>query len=55
MSITKFENLVSSMGLDVLFRTYRCVKGLDFMSQFPLLRELFINHVSVILAMRNVP
>jgi SAM-dependent methyltransferase len=55
MSITKFENLVSSMGLDVLFRNYRCVKGLDFMSQFPLLRELFINHVSVILAMRNVP
>ena len=53
MTIAGFERLVSSSGMTTEFRRYRCVKGMTLLGKIPILRELFINHVSVVLA--NAP
>jgi SAM-dependent methyltransferase len=50
MTIRKFESIVSSCNLKVTYRKYECVKGLNWLSRIPLARELFINHVSVVLS-----
>ena len=50
MSVAKFERLVAACGLKVEYRRYDCIKGLDFLGKLPLLRELFINHVTATLA-----
>ena len=52
MTVTKFERLVEQSGLDVLYRRYDCVKGLNFLSRIPGLRELVINNVSCELGRR---
>lgn len=50
MSVARFENLVlNNSGLHVIYSRYDCVKGLNFLAKIPLVRELFINHLSVIL------
>lgn len=49
MTIAKFESMVSSCGLVVTYRKYECVKGINWFSQVPILREFLINHVTVIL------
>jgi len=50
MSVAKFESIISSCGLRVKYRKYECVKGINWLSRIPLLREFFINHVTVILS-----
>ena len=50
MSIAKFETLVSSCNLRLTYRTYECVKGINWLSKVPLVRELFINNVSAVLS-----
>jgi SAM-dependent methyltransferase len=47
MSVRKFERLLDSHGLRVGFVRYECVKGADFLARIPILRELFINQVTV--------
>lgn len=53
MTIAKFESIVSSCNLKVTDRKYECVKGINWVSKVPLLREFFINHVTVILSRKN--
>jgi SAM-dependent methyltransferase len=49
MTVAKFEKLVSTCGMSIQSKKYRCVKKLDFLGNIPLLRELFINYISCIL------
>jgi ubiquinone/menaquinone biosynthesis C-methylase UbiE len=48
MTIAKLESIVSSCKLKVTYRKYHCVKGIDWLSKVPLLREFFINYVVAI-------
>jgi len=50
MSVAKFERVIFSSDLKVEFKKYKCVKEINFLSRIPVLRELFINQVSVILS-----
>jgi SAM-dependent methyltransferase len=50
MSVRRFERLVAESGMRMVFRKYDCVRQLGFLARIPLLRELFINHVSCVLA-----
>jgi SAM-dependent methyltransferase len=50
MTIAKFESIVSSCDLKVKYRKYECIKRIDWLAKLPLLREFFINHVTVILS-----
>lgn len=49
MSVAKFERIVKGCGLKVVYKRYDCVKGLNFMQSIPLVRELFINHITCVL------
>lgn len=49
MTARKFERIVSESDLRIVFKKYNCVKGLDWLGKIPLLRELFINHITCIL------
>ena len=49
MSVAKFERIIAACGLKVENRRYDCIKGLNFLGRLPLLRELFINHVTATL------
>ena len=53
MTIKKFESIVSSCNLEISNKKYTCVKKLNFLAKIPLLRELFINHVTVILSQKT--
>jgi len=55
MTIARFENIVSLANLKLQSKNYECVKGINWLSKLPLLRELFINHVSAVLCKANVP
>jgi SAM-dependent methyltransferase len=46
MSVAKFSRVVAASGLKMEYYRYDCVKGLNFLGKLPLLRELFINHVT---------
>lgn len=46
MTVAKFEKLVAASGLVIEAIDYKCVKRLNFAASIPLMRELFINHVS---------
>lgn len=50
MSIRKFHSIVAACQLTVTFRKLDCVKGIDWLSRIPIVRELFINHVTVLLS-----
>jgi SAM-dependent methyltransferase len=52
MSVRRFEATVAQAGLAFATRRYRCVKGLEPLGHVPLLRELFVNEISVELALR---
>lgn len=49
MTIANFERLIHQCSLETAYLQFGCVKGLNFLSRLPILRELFINHVSCIL------
>lgn len=53
MSLRKFESLIARSGLEVRGRNYGCVKGQNWLANIPLIRELFVNRVSVILSPRS--
>lgn len=46
MSVAKFARIVAASGLKMEYYHYDCIKGLNFLGELPLLRELFINHVT---------
>lgn len=48
MTVKRFENLLDDSSLRVEYRSYRSVKGLDFLCAVPYVRELFINELAVI-------
>lgn len=50
MTIAKFDALIRNCGLRTEFVKYDCIKGLNFLSRIPLLRELTINHISCVLS-----
>ena len=47
MTVKKFNQIINSSNLKIDYKKYRCIKGLDFLSHIPFLREFFINHVTV--------
>jgi len=51
MSVAKFERLIKESGLKIVFKNYQGVRGLGFLKNIPVIRELCINHVSVALAL----
>lgn len=51
MSIRKFERIVERSGLRIEHKRYTAVKKVGVLTKIPLLRELFINHVTVRLSM----
>jgi SAM-dependent methyltransferase len=53
MSLAKFERVVARAGLEVRHWHLTCVKGLNVLAAVPVLRELFVNHVSCVLAPRK--
>lgn len=53
MTLKKFESLLARSGLVIRFRKYSCVKGQDWLANIPMIRELFVNRVSVILTSRS--
>jgi SAM-dependent methyltransferase len=50
MTVAKFERLVTRIGLRIASKRYWCVKGLNFLGPIPVIRELFVNDISVVLA-----
>jgi ubiquinone/menaquinone biosynthesis C-methylase UbiE len=50
MTIAKFESILSSCDLSVKYRKYDCIKEINWLSNVPLLKEFFVNHVTVILS-----
>jgi hypothetical protein len=49
MSVHKFEKILSQCGFKIEYKKYSCVKGINFLSNIPFLRELFINRIDVML------
>lgn len=50
MTVVKFERILSSCGMRLLYKRYDCVKKLNFLKILPYMRELFINRISCILS-----
>jgi SAM-dependent methyltransferase len=55
MSLAKFERVIANAGVQMRHRHYGCVKGLDFLGKLPVVRELFVNQVSCVLATTSEP
>lgn len=53
MTVAKFERLLRDQSLDVKYRLYKGVKGLDFLCDMPFLRELIVNRISVVVVKRS--
>lgn len=49
MTIRRFESLIRECHLRTAQRRYDCVREANFLGKLPLLREFFINHVTVVL------
>lgn len=49
MSLAKFERIIASSGFELTSKKYECVKGLNWLGIVPLIRELFVNHITVTL------
>jgi SAM-dependent methyltransferase len=50
MTIAKFESIIATCNLKLTYRKYECSKGMNWLSKVPLVRELFINHVTAVLS-----
>jgi SAM-dependent methyltransferase len=50
MTLAKFERIVAACGLRMTLRKYECVKRLNWLASVPLLREFFVNQVTVALS-----
>lgn len=49
MTVRRFEEIISIAGLVIRYKKYSCIKGQDWLAKLPIIRELFINRISVIL------
>jgi len=49
MTVAKFEWLIARSGMNVEFKRYNCMFGLNFIGRIPVLRELFTYQISCIL------
>ena len=49
MSVRKFERLVARSGMRIVYCHYECVRNLSHLARLPLLRELFVNHITCVL------
>lgn len=50
MTVARFEEVVGNSGMRIRYRKYDCVKRINLVGKIPLLRELFINHISCVLS-----
>jgi SAM-dependent methyltransferase len=50
MTVRKFEAIALHSGLNITYRDYECVKGIRLFARIPLLRELFINHITAVMS-----
>lgn len=50
MTLRKFEQIVKGCGLRPVYWKLDCVRGIDWLGRVPVLRELFVNHVTCMLA-----
>ncbi len=46
MTVARFEKLVEASGLQIDYKRYECVKGINILGSIPVIRELFINHIT---------
>jgi len=53
MTVARMESIISNSGMNIQYRKYECVKGFNILGRLPLLRELFINHISCILTLKH--
>ena len=53
MTVSRMESIISNSGMNIQYRKYECVKGFNILGRLPLLRELFINHISCILTLKT--
>lgn len=49
MSVKKFELILDKQGLIPFYKKYTAIKGMNFLTRIPVLRELFTNHISVLI------
>lgn len=49
MTVRKFERLVAQSGMQIVYCRYECVRNISQLASLPLLRELFINHITCVL------
>jgi SAM-dependent methyltransferase len=49
MSLAKFERLLERLNLRVEYRSYWCIRGINFLARLPLVRELAVTNVAVVL------
>lgn len=50
MSLKKFTNIISESDLNIESIKYKAVKGQDWIAKIPLIKELFVNHVTCVLS-----
>lgn len=50
MTVGSFEKIIRSCGLKIEYEHSSCIRGCNLLAKIPLVRELFINRVSVILS-----
>ena len=50
MTLKKFEKIIAESSLSVEYKKYTSVRGINFFSEIPLIRELLVNHVTVVLS-----
>lgn len=46
MTVARFEEVVRQCGLEMSYKKYECIKGMNFLRHLPPMRELFVNRVS---------
>lgn len=49
MTVDRFERLIEDLGARVVFRRYSCCWGLNWLRHVPVVREWFVNHISVVI------
>lgn len=50
MTLKKFKDLIISSPFDAVEQRYSGIRGWHFLTRVPIIRELFTNHISVVLA-----
>jgi SAM-dependent methyltransferase len=50
MTVRKFEAIALHSGLNITYRDYECVKGIQLFARIPLVRELFVNHITAVMS-----